>query len=409
LKKIKKSFSEELNKSLFHKYNRKVTTTFFVNEFNLRAHGTKVIAYETGRKWLKGIALPQTSKIQVLVEWLGLDPKILFDINSRNDHKQESDPQFNNTLDISDEHRSLEAIYLIANQLTHNQRHLLLFTALTAQYFSEKKNFIFDYDYFIKKNSLLLQGTESHDLEQVLALKSSKTMAQAFQVELQNYRKGGSAFWNELDITSITNNEGEFMESLGIQGDINETTDIDTIPEKGQHIEHFAYYDTLTGLPNCLLLNDRINQAIVSASRYKAKMALLFVDYDDFKTINSQYGHTAGDAFLVDISLAMSSMLRRSDTLARLGGDEFIILMPEISRVSPINILLDKILEACNNPVPHNTDNLQISASIGCAVFNGEIDKDMDAQDLLHNAHQAMHLAKKSGKNKYHILDQLTD
>jgi len=163
LKKIKKSFSEELNKSLFHKYNRKVTTTFFVNEFNLRAHGTKVIAYETGRKWLKGISLPQTSKIQVLVEWLGLDPKILFDINSRNDDFQESHHQFNNILEVLEGHCPIEAIYSIANQLTHDQRQFLLFTFLTAQYFLEKKNFIFDYDYFIKKNSLISQGTESSD------------------------------------------------------------------------------------------------------------------------------------------------------------------------------------------------------------------------------------------------------
>lgn len=173
------------------------------------------------------------------------------------------------------------------------------------------------------------------------------------------------------------------MQNLGKQGDLVETTDINVNIEKPQQIEELVYYDTLTGLPNRLLLNDKMNQAIVSASRYKAKMALLFIDFDDFKKINNQHGHAA--------------------------GDEFIILMPEISRVSPINILLNKILEACNSPVPYNSDNLQISASIGCAVFNGEIDKDMDAQDLLHRAHQAMHLAKKSGKNTYHIFDQLTD
>ena len=221
--------------------------------------------------------------------------------------------------------------------------------------------------------------------------------------EVINRKKNGSFYSVVSTITRVQSADGSFERYLAI------SSDISAIIEKRQHLEHYAYYDTLTGLPNRLLLNDRIKQAMATSIRHNAKMALLFVDFDGFKAINDQYGHDAGDAFLVAISLAMSNVLRKSDTLARLGGDEFVILLPELSQLSDINVLINKVLQACNISVPYNTENLQASASIGCALFNGEIDKDLAAQDLLHRADQAMYIAKDSGKNTYYIFDDLTD
>ncbi len=393
LKEIKKRFSDELNKSLFDKYNRKISATFFVNEFNLRAHGTSVIAYETGRKWLKGAALPQASKIQVLVDWLGLDANILFDINGFNDPVQESDNQLFKTLDFVGEHGSIEAICLIASQLTPHQKQKLLFSTLTAQYFSEKKNFIFDYDYFIKNNSITLQDTESINSNVALPLKTSLAMGQTFQSEFLNDRMDGSVFWNGLNNTPITNKPRDITDNKQLKN----------------QPEHSVYYDTLTGLANGLLLNGRIKQAMFFAIRHKAKMALLFVDFDGFKTINDQYGRAAGDAFLIAMSAAIPNVLRTSDTLARLSGDKFVILIPELSRVSPIDILLNELLQVCNSAVPYKTDVLQITARIGCALFNGETDKEIVFQDLLYHADYAVTMAMNSGKNTCYIFDQQTE
>ena len=152
LEKAKCNFSDQLKQALQNKYHKKVPVVFFVNQFNLRAHGTAPIAYETGRKWLNGIAIPQLSKMQILVEWLNLDIQLLF--------SKFSAPE-TNTLDLSsinevtsiDEINSqniLNLINAIALELDPKHQNFLFITALTLKEFSEKNDTSFDFQSFVE-------------------------------------------------------------------------------------------------------------------------------------------------------------------------------------------------------------------------------------------------------------------
>ena len=164
LKAVKELFSKELNKALFKTYRKKVSIVFFVNQFNLRAHGTNVIAYETGRKWLKGIALPQSSKIKILVDWLGLDVATLFSSSVYDDNvdKNKISTLVSSSLISESAHRDHLLDYIYSTALELDPKHLssLLLAALTLKEFSYNSSLNFDQDSFIDKIKLAL-GIES--------------------------------------------------------------------------------------------------------------------------------------------------------------------------------------------------------------------------------------------------------
>ena len=254
-------------------------------------------------------------------------------------------------------------------------------------------------DELIGHSCAIFQGPETN-AEEVQQIRVAINSGKNYQGELLNYRKDGSVFWNELDITPIANSKGEIVQYFSVQRDITNK----------KQLENLAYYDNLTELPNRLLLIDRIGQAMTYVKRNKTILAVLFLDFDGFKAINDRHGHDAGDAFLVGISHAMSAVLRESDTLARLGGDEFVILLTEINQIADIAIPLRKLLQACNTAIPFNQHQLKASASIGCSLFSCDMgDQLLNAKSLLHRADQAMYVAKRSGKNRYHIFDEASD
>lgn len=248
-------------------------------------------------------------------------------------------------------------------------------------------------DELIGNSCAIFQGPETN-AEEVQRIRVAINSGKNYQGELLNYRKDGSVFWNELDITPVFNSRGELIQYFSVQRDISHK----------KRLENLAYYDNLTELPNRLLLIDRIGQAMTYVKRNKTILAVLFLDFDGFKAINDRHGHDAGDTFLVGISHAISGVLRESDTLARLGGDEFVILLTEINQIADIAIPLRKLLRACNTSIPFNNHQLKASASIGCSLFSSDMeDQLLNAKSLLHRADQAMYVAKRSGKNRYHI------
>ncbi len=165
-----------------------------------------------------------------------------------------------------------------------------------------------------------------------------------------------------------------------------------------QELLYRATHDNLTGLPNRTLLLDRLHQAIASANRHNLKVAVIFIDLDNFKFINDALGHTVGDILLKMVATRFTSVLRTSDTLARIGGDEFVVVLPDIEQTSEIPILLDRILESIAKPYIIEKRNLSITCSIGFSLYpdNGE-----DVDTLLKNADNAMYQAKEGGKNTF--------
>ena len=161
-----------------------------------------------------------------------------------------------------------------------------------------------------------------------------------------------------------------------------------------------AMHDELTGLPNRALLFDRLSHAIVSSRRRKSPLALLFIDLDDFKTINDTLGHAAGDALLVEVAERLTSVLRQDDTLARLSGDEFIIICENLSdddegaaMAMAIRALIERVQEAFSKPARLGDSLFTISASIGTVAATQD---HQDAEDLLRAADNDMYRVKRS-------------
>ena len=167
-------------------------------------------------------------------------------------------------------------------------------------------------------------------------------------------------------------------------------------------IRNMAYHDSLTGLPNRVLLNDRLEMALAQGQRSQSMLAVLFMDFDHFKEINDNLGHGVGDQVLKGIAVRLKNCLRNQDTVARLGGDEFILLLPEINSPADADNLAKKLLQAVSQPLHIQEHILQITLSIGVALYPRHGD---NSTTLLKHADEALYQAKKRGKNCYRVYE----
>ncbi|MCP4595227.1 bifunctional diguanylate cyclase/phosphodiesterase [Neptuniibacter sp.] len=185
-------------------------------------------------------------------------------------------------------------------------------------------------------------------------------------------------------------------------------TDISEQKLVQDHISHMANHDTLTGLPNRALLNDRLEQSLATCKRTGEYNALLFIDLDHFKTINDSLGHGVGDLLLKKVSNILSSQVRGNDTVARLGGDEFVILMQSFDEdqgavVNDVESICNKLLTSLSEPIAVKQHQLRIGASIGVVIFP-MAEKSID--DLMRFADTAMYHAKENGRNGFAFYHQ---
>jgi diguanylate cyclase (GGDEF)-like protein/PAS domain S-box-containing protein len=172
--------------------------------------------------------------------------------------------------------------------------------------------------------------------------------------------------------------------------------DVSAARAKSLELSHLAEHDFLTDLPNRVLLNDRITQAISFAARYTKQLAVMFVDLDDFKKINDSLGHTVGDKLLQSVASRLLACVRRSDTVSRLGGDEFVVLLYQVEHAEDAAFISKKILSSLTEPFSIEQKHLDISASIGVSTYPGD---GQDAEILIQKADTAMYAAKKLGRN----------
>lgn len=168
----------------------------------------------------------------------------------------------------------------------------------------------------------------------------------------------------------------------------------------GQRIQHLAYYDALTELPNRTLLQDRVSQILALAERDRKQAAILFIDLDRFKTINDSLGHPIGDRLLQAVAHRMKACLRDTDTISRLGGDEFVVLLPETGVDSAAHVA-QKILEEAAAPYEIEGHRLNITPSIGISLYPHD---GREVETLIRNADTAMYHAKESGRNTYQFF-----
>ena len=187
-----------------------------------------------------------------------------------------------------------------------------------------------------------------------------------------------------------------------VQGVVLNMRDVSERKSLEAQMAHQAFHDPLTGLANRVLFKDRVEQALLRGNRYRRSLAVLFLDLDDFKTVNDSLGHAAGDTLLVEVASRVQGALRSSDTAARLGGDEFAVLVEDTAGVEDALHLAERIFEALTPPIVIQGKDVLISTSIGVA-FSGASREDAD--DLLRNADVAMYTAKSKGKRCVELFE----
>ncbi len=210
--------------------------------------------------------------------------------------------------------------------------------------------------------------------------------------ESQVYRKDGAIIWISENARAVANENGEVLYYEGTVEDITERRNYEA------QIHHQATHDSLTGLPNRYLLEDRLQQAINYAERYHTRLAVAFLDLDQFKHINDSMGHDAGDQLLLVVAERLTALLRDCDTVVRLGGDEFVILMSSVLRTEDVTHTMQRVLAAIANPVLLNGQEFNVSCSIGVSIYPED---GQQASALLKNADAAMYKAKDSGRNNF--------
>lgn len=219
--------------------------------------------------------------------------------------------------------------------------------------------------------------------------------------EMTKRRKDGSILTVESRWTLITDDDGQPRSILAIDTDVTQRK----VAEK--EIQHLAFYDPLTLLPNRLLLMDRLQQALVTNARSHTMGGLLFIDLDNFKTINDTLGHDTGDLLLIQVALRLSSSVRAGDTVARLGGDEFVVILFGLDEdlavaIDQVKLVGKKILTSLGEPYDIAGIEHHSTSSIGVTLFNN---RDDSVSELLKRADLAMYQAKASGRNTMRFFD----
>ncbi len=219
-----------------------------------------------------------------------------------------------------------------------------------------------------------------------------ETFGEVHNFEAQVYRKNGDIIWISENAHVVRDADGQLLFYEGTVEDISERKNYERM------IEYQATHDSLTGLPNRTLLADRLQQCINYAELYGTKLAVAFVDLDQFKLINDSMGHHVGDELLVTMAGRLFACVQESDTVVRLGGDEFVLLLTTLQKVEDIAQSMERILSSVAAPCAIEGRDFVVSCSIGISLYP---DDGLDANTLLKNADSAMYKAKELGRNNF--------
>ena len=215
--------------------------------------------------------------------------------------------------------------------------------------------------------------------------------------ELTNRRSDGTLFWESQHVSPVQDAQGRVTHYLAIREDVTARK------EQDEKILFQAHYDQLTGLPNRTLARDRLGQAIALAARASQRLAVVFLDLDNFKKVNDTLGHGAGDQLLIEAARRIEACVRTSDTVARLGGDEFLVLLCDFGATDDIERIAIKLLAAFRPMFALEGESVGVTPSVGIAIYPED---GQDVSSLLRNADLAMYDAKDAGRNAWRFFDQ---
>ncbi len=251
----------------------------------------------------------------------------------------------------------------------------------------------------IGQNHRLIKA-EDYSRNQIKDMWDTITQGKVWHGDVKNKNKQGDYFWVRTTVVPELGRNNKPVQYIAIRTDITENI------TQQEVLEIMAHYDLLTGLPNRALVADRFKQARSHCKRNGTKLAVCFLDLDNFKPINDTYGHETGDKLLVEIARRIQSNLREDDTVSRLGGDEFVLLLNDVTSFEQCKKTLERIQEAVSSPVMINNQSCLVTLSIGVTFYP---DDDSDFDTLLRHADKAMYQAKLAGKKGYALFNPERD
>ncbi len=309
---------------------------------------------------------------------------------------------FCSSRDITERKRA-EAILRITASVFDNTQEGILITDANNAIIDVNPAFTritgFSREEVLGKNPNLL-SSDRHGKEFYAKMWQSLNQERVWRGELWNRRKSGEIFAELLSVAAIVDDDDQVVRYVAMFSDISH------IKEHEAELNRVAHYDALTGIPNRVLLADRMKQAIHQTARDQNMMAICYLDLDGFKPINDNLGHDAGDQVLIEVAKRIEHTIRGGDTVARMGGDEFVVLLLGQEKGEECVATLERLLASLAQPITVKDKLCTLSASIGVSIYPLD---DEDPDTLLRHADQAMYVAKQSGKNRFHIYDPALD
>ncbi|MDG4867210.1 EAL domain-containing protein [Guyparkeria sp. 1SP6A2] len=251
-------------------------------------------------------------------------------------------------------------------------------------------------DEIIGRNCRFLQGKDT-DPEAIAEIRDGVARREPVRVLLRNYRKDGKPFWNELHVSPVEDDSGEVTHFVGLQNDVSEYKSYEA------SLAYHATHDTLTGLTNRAMFEDRLSHMVEISRRRRTRVAVLFIDLDEFKPINDSLGHAVGDKILIEVARRLEHEMRAEDTLARFGGDEFVALLADIQTEEDALLAAERLLPTVSRPYRVDEHELYLSASIGITISEPDTDQPLS---LIQQADMAMYRAKQQGRNTCQIFNE---
>ena len=249
--------------------------------------------------------------------------------------------------------------------------------------------------------------TEGHRFDRLLAEADRPRLAQileghvdgaeAISIECSLRHSDGRWLQFEVQFTDL-------LEDEHVGGLVLNSRDISERKAFEDQLSHQAFHDPVTGLANRALFADRVGHALVGTHRSGAQLAVMFIDLDDFKTVNDSLGHQAGDTVLAEVARRLEQAVRPSDTVARFGGDEFAILLDEVSSSDEAAMIADRVLKALEQPVVLDGKEVYARGSVGICMSDEDL-RAQDAEEFLRNADLAMYMAKRDSKGSYRLFE----
>lgn len=250
----------------------------------------------------------------------------------------------------------------------------------------------------IGRNPSILKSGR-HDTDFYRAMWQSIVEQGYWRGDVWDRKKDGSIYPKFLAISAMCDEKNTITNFSAIFYDVTERKALE------EKLDYLAHYDPLTGLPNRMLLQDRLEQAIAGAERLRQKFALLFIDLDGFKPINDSYGHSVGDDLLKLVGQRLLKVVRRMDTAARLGGDEFVVILTDVRSADNAARVADKLVAGLSEPYTCRGQTVSVSASIGVSIYPND---ELVANELLRTADEALYKAKRDGKRRVRFYSNLT-